>query len=108
MWSLGRYVTRHKRQLGRLCYNSSALFTLQQTQACSSLFLALLPFVVLLVHLSTRDVAPLLPFWTAQGMVSHATTKWLKALKLLNQIFDVGDEQQRQVLCGSACLLPNF
>ncbi len=32
-----------------------------------------------------------------QGLVSHATTKWLKALKLLNQIFEIGDEEERKV-----------
>jgi hypothetical protein len=30
-------------------------------------------------------------------MVGHAVQKWLKALKLLNQIFDVGDMAQREV-----------
>ena len=32
-----------------------------------------------------------------QGMVVHAVQKWMKALKLLNQIFDVGDAEQREV-----------
>jgi hypothetical protein len=32
-----------------------------------------------------------------QGMVGHAVQKWMKALKLLNQIFDVGDAEQREV-----------
>lgn len=39
--------------------------------------------------------------------MSHAVQKWLKALKLLNQIFDFGDEEQRQAVDGAkaSCMI---
>jgi hypothetical protein len=42
-----------------------------------------------------------------QGMVSHAVQKWMKALKLLNQIFDVGDAEQREAVdsAKASCMI---
>ncbi len=49
----------------------------------------------LITACSKKGVESILCF--IQGLVSHATTKWLKALKLLNQIFAFGDEEERKV-----------